>query len=104
MHDYRRKAGVEHAEIVLPKTAGAWAQNRAELWNRAEEAEGRKNSVVAREIKLALPAELDAEQRRELALDFAGELADRATILRSMLRSTRRTREAPKRTITPTCS
>ena len=77
VHDYRRKAGVEHAEIVLPKTAWAWAQNRSELWNRAEEAERRKNSCVAREIKLALPAELDAEQRKELALDFAKELVYR---------------------------
>ena len=62
------------------KTAGAWARDRSELWNRAEEAEGRKNSVVAREIKLALPAELDADQRKELTLEFAGELADRHDI------------------------
>jgi hypothetical protein len=66
--DYEKKGGVLHAEIIgtdLP---------RAELWNRAEESENRKNSTVAREFEIALPAELDFEAQKKLALDFAREI------------------------------
>lgn len=36
VHDYTRRAGVEHSEIVTPKDAPAWAADRAALWNAAE--------------------------------------------------------------------
>ena len=67
-HDYRRRAGVMHSEIVLPRgVLGAdWAYDRAALWNAAEKAEKRKDSRVAREIEIALPHELTAEQRLAL--------------------------------------
>ena len=52
---------------------GAWT--RAELWNAAEMAEKRKDGRTAREWEVALPAELDPNERRDLALRFAGELA-----------------------------
>lgn len=77
MHDYRRKSGVESATLVLPKGAPEWAHDRAKLWNAAEAAENRKNSLVAREFEIALPAELNAEQRKQLALEFAGLLVNR---------------------------
>ena len=35
VHDYSRKRGVEHAEIVMP-SATDWRPTRAELWNAAE--------------------------------------------------------------------
>lgn len=76
-HDYTRKSGVEHVEIVAPEGAPEWVRDRAALWNEAEAAENRKNSVVAREWEVALPSELDAAGRRELALDFAHELVAR---------------------------
>src|SRR5690606_41542995 len=39
-HDYTRKQGVEHAEIVLPEGVSAdWARDRSALWNAAEFAE-----------------------------------------------------------------
>lgn len=76
-HDYRRKRGVLHREIVLPPGAPAWAANREQLWNAAEAAETRKNSTVAREFELSLPAELAPEQRQTLAVSFARELVDR---------------------------
>ena len=78
-HDYRRRAGVMHSEIVLPGgVPGAdWAYDRAALWNAAEKAEKRKDSRVAREIEIALPHELTAEQRLALTRDFAQRLADR---------------------------
>lgn len=77
VHDYTRRSGVDHAEIVLPDGAPEWASDRTALWNAAERSETRKNSTVAREFEIALPVELDAEQRRDLALDFAREIAAR---------------------------
>lgn len=77
VHDYTRKHGIEHSEIVAPDDAPAWARDRAALWNAAEAAERRKDAKVAREYEIALPAELDAAQRRELAMGFAREISDR---------------------------
>lgn len=75
--DYTRKSGVEHTEIVSPESAPAWAHNREQLWNGAEAAEKRKNSVTAREYEIALPAELTPFQRQEAAREFAGWLVER---------------------------
>ena len=75
--DYRRKRGVERSEIVTPATAPAWARDREALWNAAERAERRKNSVTAREYEVALPAELSPRQRQEAAREFACWLAER---------------------------
>ena len=77
VHDYRRKGGVVHSELVLPKDAPEWARDRAALWNAAEVAEVRKNSTVAREFEIALPSELSGEARRSLAVDFAREIVGR---------------------------
>ena len=75
--DFRRKRGVEYREILLPPGAPAWAGQREALWNAAEAAERRKNSTVAREFEIALPAELNPRERRELAMRFARELVGR---------------------------
>jgi hypothetical protein len=77
VHDYTRKQGVEHSELVLPAAAPEWAGDRERLWNAAELAEVRKNATVAREYEIALPAELSAEARRELALGLAREISER---------------------------
>lgn len=77
IHDYTKKKGVESADIVLPDGAPEWATNRAQLWNAAELAEKRKDACVAREYEVALPAELSAQERRKLALDFAKDMANR---------------------------
>lgn len=68
--DYRARGGVDHVEILAPAHAPGWVQDRAALWNAVEVAETRKNSQVAREIRVALPAELDHGQRVELVRDF----------------------------------
>ena len=77
LHDYRRRTGVESTWLLLPANAPDWATDRAALWNAAEWAETRKNSTVAREFEIALPAELDAGERQRLAVDFARELVER---------------------------
>lgn len=87
VHDFTHKAGVEHAEIVLPgDTVGIdgsvvpgagpdWARDRSALWNAAEASEKRKDARVAREIEVALPHDLSAEQRLALTREFSQELA-----------------------------
>jgi Ti-type conjugative transfer relaxase TraA len=78
VHDFSRRSGVEHAEIVLPAGAdAAWAKQRSALWNAAETSEKRKDARVAREIEVSLPHELTGEQRLALTREFAQGLADR---------------------------
>lgn len=72
-HDYSRRRGVDHAEIVAPDGAPEWALDRERLWNAAEAAERRKDAQVAREVRVAIPAELDGDDRRELVREFARE-------------------------------
>ena len=74
VHDYTRKGGVISAEIIAPDGGSA---DRSALWNAAESAENRKDSRTAREWIVALPAELNAGQRRELAVSFGAQLASR---------------------------
>ena len=77
-HDFTRRDGVEHCEIVLPASVdAAWALDRSQLWNTAERAENRADARVAREFEIALPHELDAEQRLALTRSFALDLANR---------------------------
>ena len=75
VHDYARRSGVDHVASFAP--AGMVPQASADLWNKAEAAEVRKNARVAREVLVALPHELDQGQRRELAMSMAQDLADR---------------------------
>lgn len=74
IHDYTHKGGVVSSDIHIPENSPSWASERADLWNAAEAAETRKNSTVAREFEIALPAELSADERRELANELAREI------------------------------
>ena len=69
-HDYTRKGGVVHTEILLPAHAPAAFSDRAVLWNAVEETEKAKNSQLAREIELALPVELTREQNISLVREY----------------------------------
>lgn len=69
-HDYTRRSGVDEALILAPESAPSWAQDRAALWNAVESAEKRKDAQLCREVQLALPCELSAEQRRALVVGF----------------------------------
>jgi hypothetical protein len=102
VHDYTRKQGVEHQEIVAPDDVPAWARDRAALWNAAEAVERRKDAKVAREYEIALPAELDAAQRRDLALGFAREISNRYG-WRWMWRSISQGGRGTTATTMPTC-
>jgi len=77
LHDYSRKHGVAHTEILAPEGSPSWARERDRLWNEAEKAESRKNSTVAREFEVALPDELTPGQRLTLARDLANQIVVR---------------------------
>jgi len=70
---FRHRDAPEHHEVLLPDGAYPRFADCAVLWNAAEAAERRKDSQVAREIVLALPAdrELTTADRIELARSFA---------------------------------
>ncbi len=70
---FRHRDAPEHHEVLLPEGADPRFADCAVLWNAAEAAERRKDSQVAREIVLALPAdrELTTADRIELARSFA---------------------------------
>jgi ATP-dependent exoDNAse (exonuclease V) alpha subunit len=72
-HDYQRRGGVLHSEILTPEGAPAWMQDRAQLWNAVEHAEKRKDAQLAREVQLACPHELTAEQQRAMVRAFCQE-------------------------------
>lgn len=69
IHDYTRKSG--HVETIL-----IGADDISELWNKAELAETRKNSTVARELMLPLPDQWTDNERRECVCDIAQHLRD----------------------------
>lgn len=74
LHDFTRKRGVEHTELILPANR---SMDRAEFWNQVELHHKRGDAVVSREVEVALPDELSEGERRMLALGFARELVER---------------------------
>jgi hypothetical protein len=69
-NDYTRKKGVVFTEIMLPIHAPPEYANRSILWNAVEKSERYKTAQLAREIEIALPRELTAEQQRGLVREY----------------------------------
>ena len=72
-HDYTRKGGIVHTEILLPDHAPAEYADRGVLWNAVEKIEKAKNAQLAREIEIALPHELTREQGISLVREYVKE-------------------------------
>lgn len=72
-HDFTRKGGIVHTEILLPPHAPPDFADRSILWNSVEKIEKAKNSQLAREIEIALPVELDREQQIQLVREYVKE-------------------------------
>lgn len=90
VHDYSRKQGVVHSEILAPVGALVWMRDRERLWNAVEAGEKRKDAQLARELQLALPRELDRRQQIELVRGFAREqLVARGMVVDLALHDTR---------------
>lgn len=62
-HDYTRKKGVVHSEIMLCNNAPKYFKNREKLWNSVQAIEKSKDAQLAREIEMALPRELNLSQQ-----------------------------------------
>ena len=70
-HDFTRKGGVVHTEILLPDNAPREYADRSTLWNAVEDVEKSKNAQLSREIEIALPNELLEAECIALAKEFA---------------------------------
>ena len=73
VHDFTRKGGIAHTEILLPQNAPQEFSDRGTLWNSVEKIEKSKNSQLAREIEVALPKELNREKQIELVREYVKE-------------------------------
>ena len=77
-HDFTKKDGVVHTEILSNLDIEI---KRSELWNLAEKSENHKNTRTAREWVIALPDELNPDQRKDLAKAFARSFVDRHNVI-----------------------
>jgi ATP-dependent exoDNAse (exonuclease V) alpha subunit len=73
VHDYSRKGGVVHSEVLAPDGAASWVFDRSALWNAVEVAEKRKDAQLAREVEVALPRELGLSEQVDLLRGFVQE-------------------------------
>ena len=73
IHDYTKKGGVVHSEILLPDHAPTKYADRAALWNAVEKVERYKTAQLAREIEIALPVELTQEQNISLVREYVNQ-------------------------------
>ena len=69
-HDYTRKGGVVHTEIMLPPHAPSSFSDRSTFWNSVELYEKAGNAQLAREIDAALPIELSREEQIRLVREY----------------------------------
>ena len=69
-HDFTKKQGVMHTEILLPPEAPAEYKIRSRLWNAVEASEKSSRARLCRECLLALPVELSREQQIQLVHDY----------------------------------
>ncbi|MCW0001794.1 Ti-type conjugative transfer relaxase TraA [Pararhizobium sp. YC-54] len=78
--DYTRKQGLLHEEFVIPADAPDWlramiadrsvAGASEAFWNKVETFEKRADAQLAKDVTIALPLELTAEQNIALVRDF----------------------------------
>lgn len=72
-HDYTRKSGIVHKEIMLPAHAPPEFSDRSTLWNSVEQIEKSSDAQLARELEVALPVELSRAKQLALVRAFVKE-------------------------------
>jgi len=72
-HDYTRKKGVVHKEIILPDNTPPEYKDRQTLWRAVEAKERRRDARLAREIEVALQIEFDLEEQKILLREYIRE-------------------------------
>lgn len=83
-YNYSNRQDIEYKEILTPLPAvgkNAWMVDRAQLWNRVEQNENRHDSQLARNITIAIPIELNHQER----IDLIREYVQRSYVDRGMI-------------------
>ncbi|BDU18613.1 MobA/MobL family protein [Dyella sp. GSA-30] len=73
-HDFRKRAlgeEVVRALTLAPPDAPFWSTDPAQLWNRVEASEKRKDSQLARDYRIPIPFGLDDSDAGDLAEEMA---------------------------------
>jgi len=73
VHDYTKKHGVSDSVILIPDGADQRFLKPEYLFNHIEKIETRKDSGLVRELNIALPQELNNDEKKALAIDFCNE-------------------------------
>ena len=85
VYDYRHLGEPEWRGIFEPEHAPDWATDREQLWNVVEKTEDRskhhEKAQLARDFKIALPEELNHDQRLALMRDYAAEFAHKGMVV-----------------------
>ncbi|NRP75604.1 ATP-dependent RecD-like DNA helicase [Ensifer psoraleae] len=78
--DYRAKQGLLHEEFVIPADSPEWLRSMIAdrsvagaseaFWNKVEDFEKRSDAQLAKDVTIALPIELTAEQNIAMVRDF----------------------------------
>lgn len=71
--DYTRKTKALASGIIAPENSPQWGKDREALWNAVEEKENRKNSQFAHEYDIALPHELQDQEKERIVREFCQE-------------------------------
>jgi hypothetical protein len=74
-HDFTKRRGVLSSTMLAP-TKARWALDVEKVWARAEHIEVRRNARTARELVVALPAELTDQENVALAQQLGQDLVD----------------------------
>jgi len=73
VHDYTRKKGIVHSEIMLPQNAPPEFKDRETLWNAVEKRERRKDAQLAREFIVGLQIEFELQEQIEVLREYVKE-------------------------------
>ncbi|MDV0880483.1 MobQ family relaxase [Enterobacter cloacae] len=72
--DYSKKPGFDGSLILAPATTPEWLiVDSATLWNAVESTEKRKDAQLSRYFDVALPKELDNQQKKDLVIKYCQE-------------------------------
>lgn len=70
IHDFTKKGGVIINEIMLPANAPERYEEREILWNEVQKIEKRSDAQFAREVEVALPAEMSRTEQIECVRNY----------------------------------
>lgn len=69
-HNFTRKGGVMHREILLPEHAPKEYLDRQTLWKSVTNVEKKSNAQLAREVEVALPVEFSRELQLAVVREY----------------------------------